>query len=218
MVSPALQGILSWEPRSQDDLEFFRRIPWCAQLLASPDVKPYTGSTPIGNARGMDPVVNGFMSGEGGILRHTTLLAASHVFPKLDPAPSDPTLSRDPNGDGPDYPIHIHLFHLGRALQGVPPTIHGGVLALLADSVLSMTALLHRDPQQQGYSAYANIRFAKPVFASSDGTATILVKSQISHRSHGGKIVVLASFEGPNGVIYATAESLLVVKKWKGKL
>ncbi|KAI0482606.1 hypothetical protein GGR56DRAFT_620765 [Xylariaceae sp. FL0804] len=224
MVGVEVQSILRWEPDSQTDYEYFRRIPWCDRTISLPGVRAYKGTIPIGTTRGMDPVIHGFMMGEGGILHSVSLLAEPNVFPELGATSMSPTV-HDPARQSKQqpvvtsgYPTHIDIFHLGPALHGVPRTIYGGVLALLADGVCGKTAYMHRDPKLQVYTAYTSVRFAKPLVTDKAGTATVLVKSQVSTRSTQGKILVVSSFEGPEGVIYATAESMLVEKAWKEKL
>lgn len=242
MVGKSVHSILSWEPESESDLEYFRNIPWCSQVFSSPGIRPYRGSFPLRNDRGMDPVIHGFMFRDGGVMRHLTLLAESGTMPRLDLDRSAASISRSPQlaldesseeNNGPEtqttsmgtttrqeeYPVHIDLYNLGRSLQGVPNTVYGGVLTLLADGVCGRTAYMHRDPQQQVYTAYTNVRFIKPLTFGPDGTATTLIKSQVSQRlTTQGTIVVCATMEGPGGVVHATAESMVMEKRWKGKL
>jgi acyl-coenzyme A thioesterase PaaI-like protein len=158
--------------------------------------------------------IHGFMLGEGGVLHYASVLAPPHTFPSLDADQCTASHSKPENA----YPIHIDLFHLGPKLRGVPFTIYGGVLALLADGVLGKTAYMHRNPKKQVVTAYTNIRFVKPLLTDKKGMATTMVKTQISSRGRDGKIIVLAVFEGPGGIVYAEAEGMLVEKEWKTKL
>lgn len=242
MVGKSVHSILSWDHESKSDLEYFRNIPWCSEVFSSPGIRPYRGSFPLRNDRGMDPVIHGFMFRDGGVMRHLSLLAESGVMSLLDvdrsteSMPLSPQLALDEpsrENNGPEtqttsmqattgqeeYPVHIDLYNLGRSLQGVPDTIYGGVLTLLADGVCGRTAYMHRDPHQQVYTAYTNVRFVKALTFGSDGTATTLIKSQVSQRlTTQGKIVVNATMEGPGGVVHATVESMIMEKPWKGRL
>ncbi|KAI1396312.1 hypothetical protein F4819DRAFT_491619 [Hypoxylon fuscum] len=221
MVGTTLHSIISWEPDSESDLKFFQSIPWCAEVICTPKVRPYQGASLLRTSRGTDPVIQGFMFRDGGILRHCSLVAEANAIPHLDSHQSGAKTpsSQDPLYTQNDYPVHIDLFTLGPALYGAPNRIHGGVLALLADGICAKAAWIHRDPTKQLSTAYTNVRFLRPSITGPDGTITIMVKSQISQQlTRQGKVVVNASFEGPGGVVYATSESMIVEKAWKTRL
>ncbi|KAF2972301.1 hypothetical protein GQX73_g1320 [Xylaria multiplex] len=247
MVAAAVHSILAWEPESEADLQFFQNIPWCAEIIKMPGVRAYRGDYPPRRERGMDPVIHGFnyrrpkrryltskvtVFREEGILRYGSFLAEPGVLPTHDVnqsegLPSGKSVStpsqREPRSavtaSQGEYPIHIDIFTLGQALYGFPRTIHGGILCLLADGICGKTAFLHRNPVNQMYTAYTNTRFIKPMIIGQDGTITIMMKTQISRvRTTEGKIVVITRFEGPGGLVYATAESMVMEKIWKGRL
>lgn len=74
-----------------------------------------------------------------------------------------------------------------------------------------MTAIVHQSPDKGVYTVYTNVRFLKPVIIGQDGTITVLLRCQIScRRTVGRKIIILASIEGHDGSLYATAESMLI--------
>ncbi|GAP91956.1 putative thioesterase superfamily protein [Rosellinia necatrix] len=229
MVRVTAHSILAWEPESEADLRFFQNIPWCAEIINLPGVKAYRGDFALRQERGMDPVIHGFMFRERGVMKYGSFLAEpgtlrpndSDQVVGLDPVTSSTSLelSSAVNTAKNEYPIHLDVFTLGQGLQGFPQTIYGGVLALLADGICGRVAFMHRDPTNQIYTAYTNTRFIKPMIADQDGTITILVKTHVSQlRSTKGKIIVTASFEGAGGLVYATAESMVVEKIWKGRL
>ncbi|GAW17949.1 hypothetical protein ANO14919_074180 [Xylariales sp. No.14919] len=233
MVAVTVHNVLAWEPESEADLRFFESIPWCARILNSPGVSAYRVDFHYRTERGMDPVIHGFMFRGRGILKYNSFLADVGALRPHDPKQS---VEIDPGSlvscashlevqsavdiSKSQYPVHIDIFTLGQDLPGFPRTIHGGVIALLADGLCARVAHMHRDPANQIYTAYTNTRFIKPMITSDDdGTITILVKAQISQlKSAEGKIVVMASFEGPGGIVYATAESMIIENVWKGRL
>ncbi|KAL7622894.1 hypothetical protein AAE478_006573 [Parahypoxylon ruwenzoriense] len=126
------------------------------------------------------------------------------------------------------FPVHLDILTLGPALQGIPRTTHGGVLALLFDAVCGRVGYLHRDPALQAYTAHTNTRFLRPLIAPSsagepgsdkEGQVTVLVRSQICAReTREGRLVVRATVEGEGGTVYAVAESMLVERMWKVRL
>ncbi|KAI0533360.1 hypothetical protein GGR58DRAFT_521612 [Xylaria digitata] len=232
MVPATVHSILAWESESEADLHFFQNIPWCAEIINMPGVRAYRGDYPPRRERGMDPVIHGFMFREGGVLRYSSFLAEPGVLPAPDanqakglpsgkfvPTPSQQELSSVVTALQGEYPIHIDILTLGQGLYGFPRTIHGGILCLLADGICGKAAFMHRNPANQMYTAYTNTRFIKPMVIGQDGTITIMMKTQISRlRTTEGKIVVITRFEGPGGLVYATAESMVMEKIWKERL
>ncbi|KAI1119838.1 hypothetical protein F5Y10DRAFT_290866 [Nemania abortiva] len=234
MVVTTVHSVIAWEPESEADLRFFQTIPWCAEIINQHGVKPYRGDFPRRHERGMDPVIHGFMFRDGGVLKSGSFLAEPGVLRVHHPHSRRiaGTVSGDPvtassHQEPPlpliasksDYPVHIDVFTLDEGLTGFSKTIYGGVIALLADGVCGKVAFMHRDPTNQLYTVYTNTRFVKPMIVDQDGTITIVVKTQIcSLQTSEGKILAIASFEGPGGIVYATAESMCREGIWKGRL
>ncbi|XDG05543.1 hypothetical protein ABKA04_005158 [Annulohypoxylon sp. FPYF3050] len=214
MVHYKLRNVLAWEPDSQANAKYFSTIPWCAKVIENPTIKPYSADFPRRSEHGGVPVIDGFMHRERAILRHSSFLQHTDTG-------DIPNISKDGctviDLSQGCFPIHIDIFALGTDLHAYPRTIYGGILTLLADGVCGKAAYMHRDLEMPGYTAYTNVKFAKPVRTDKDGCATILVRSQVNqHRSSGAKIVINAQFEGPDGVIYAIAESMTIEKTVKG--
>ncbi|KAF2965608.1 hypothetical protein GQX73_g7968 [Xylaria multiplex] len=235
MVTTSVSSVLAWEADCDSDLQYFRSLSWSAPIISKPEVRPYKAESPFRTRRGMIPVVNSFMFHKGGLLRHVSLVAPANVTtfastlsdvsaPHL---PELPTASKrrirtlgslSPRG-AEEYPIHLDFLTLGPALHGPPRTVHGGVLSLLADGICAKTAWMHKDPLKQIYTARIQIQFLKPAILDDGDTISILAKSRIvQHLTGLGKIVVIAQFEGSQGDVYATAESLLLERSWRATL
>ncbi|KAI1769362.1 HotDog domain-containing protein [Hypoxylon sp. FL1150] len=147
-----------------------------------------------------------------GILHHSAFVAEPGAI--SGPDSDDRLPSKESILAQEAYPVHLELYTLSSSLCGVPRRVHGGVICLLFDGATAMAAIAHQDPDDSRATAYTNVRFLKPVMIGEDGTATVLIKCQISRRRPAGrKIIVLASMEGPDGSLYATAESLIIEMK-----
>ncbi|KAI0179562.1 hypothetical protein GGR52DRAFT_570441 [Hypoxylon sp. FL1284] len=222
-------AILSWTPADEQavaHLEQYRLVPWLADVINLDGVRPYTADLLAGvttaTKPGLDPVLGGILARDGGVSRHICLMAAPGVLPPV---------GRKMRGRGAaklniEDDFHLDILTLGLALQGIPHTLHGGVLTMLVDAICGRVGLMHRDPRGQTYSGYTNVRFLRPIMASSVPTngsqaeeVTVLVRTQISaEKTRGGRMVVRASIEGEGGVVYAVGESLVVEKVWKARL
>ncbi|ORY62342.1 uncharacterized protein BCR38DRAFT_238140 [Pseudomassariella vexata] len=236
----------NWLPTSQPDLDYFKSLSWCNDILSNPGARPYSVDyTKYTNrpTRGGDHFVCSNFFREDCISRHLSLLLEPGALPALDktseprpkaqlqvpniPLPSRPVLTASPTADMASptavqenpFPIHVDLYTLGPDLIGVPHTIHGGLVTALIDGNTGRVGHLHRDLKKQGYSAYTNVRFLKPMVTDDTDHLDIMIKCQISSRlSEGRKAVVLASVEGPGGVVYATGEAMIVETLWKERI
>lgn len=167
---------------------------------------------------------------ESGILTETSTTSSSPAPPK--PKTRHDTVLRQSSAlcaDADRFPQHIDLYSLGPALTGLPNILHGGVIALVIDSAFGKLGMMHADLTGQFYSAYTNIRFRKPLLLQvateksriASKNVTVMVKSQVDGRltkAGSKKIYVVASVEGPDGIVYATGEGLLIEKTVKAEL
>ncbi|KAI1085036.1 hypothetical protein F5B20DRAFT_125202 [Whalleya microplaca] len=205
------------------------------------------GSKGEGNKDGgADPVLDGFMARPDGVRRHVTLLAQSGALPealergimmegrtrggdgqKQGEGQGDRRrgLEEEKEAKSPNpFPTHLDILTLGPSLHGIPHTLHGGVLTLVLDAVCGRAGFMHRDPARQVYTAYTNVAFARPVIAGAadhddEDAVTVLVRTRVCEaETRDGRMVIRASVEGEDGLVYARAESAVVEKAWKGRL
>lgn len=239
MVVQEPQNILAWEPESTAALQYFESTAWCGELLRQPELRlfcvQYEGRKP----RGWDPVVHGLLAernttgeseGEGVLHFLSGMLVPTDTtttaIPALDSVGGGPAPAlygggaRRPHNA---FPQHVNFYALGRGVAGHLRTVHGGVLALLVDSAFAQLGFVHGRPGTRFYSAYTNTRFVRPVMLPGDDEASpaveVVVSAQVdSRRTREGdrKIFVLARVEGADGVVFVTAEGLLVGKVLDG--
>lgn len=138
---------------------------------------------------------------------------------------SSPSLNSGEEEDENPYLMHLTFYTLSPALCGVPRTIYGGVITTICDTDYGRLGIIHRDPADKGYTMYTNTRFVKPIILDDNDQAIVVVESQLSHRrlppedrKRRRRMLVLASVEGPDGKVYATAESVLMETPWKERL
>ncbi|KAI1336114.1 hypothetical protein F5Y15DRAFT_219331 [Xylariaceae sp. FL0016] len=162
------------------------------------------------------------------------------------PSPPGAGLRKDggPEVDGGEdrspYPAHIDLFTLGPALNGIPSTLHGGVLTLLVDACCGRVGYMHRDAGGQAYTKYTNTRFLRPAMADGEGVVTVMVRTRVCAVrgwKGQGEMVIRCVVEGVRSrkgggglksggdgdaewerVVYAVGESCVVERMWRGRM
>ncbi|XXH04266.1 hypothetical protein Hte_010680 [Hypoxylon texense] len=80
-------AILSWTPADDiaaSHLAHFRSVPWLADIISLDGVRPYTADLLAGVTRatqpGRDPVLDGILARDGGVLRHIYLVARPGIL------------------------------------------------------------------------------------------------------------------------------------------
>jgi acyl-coenzyme A thioesterase PaaI-like protein len=85
MVTNSPHSILEWKPESKSALEYYQSVPWCAQIISDPRIRPYRADYPNRPSPvGSDPFLHGILSREGGLSRYLSFMAEAGVFPALD--------------------------------------------------------------------------------------------------------------------------------------
>ncbi|KAK8030071.1 hypothetical protein PG993_011362 [Apiospora rasikravindrae] len=193
------QRILAWEPESKEALQYFCSIPWCHRLLLSDSaLRPFKVDYMNRTVHGWDPVVSGLLArpDAAGIRCFLSTLTEAGNFAQLDhPKSAAKGYGKTPEETSPNhlrltpaskptpqqtnpFPQHVNFYAIGADLAGVPNTAHGGVIALLVDSICGQIGLVHSGPRGQFYSAYTNVRFLRPLIIPPSMQKTIAQKQR----------------------------------------
>jgi thioesterase superfamily protein 4 len=184
-------------------LSHFASTPWCAKLMADPQLRPIR--TPTREPK--DP------SSEDSLLAHTlatpeTIRAWQSYY--RPPTASNPAAAATAAGE------ICSLLYFGSGLDGHPRVAHGGILSALIDEAMAMVAYAHLPTGKHVYTAFIKVGFRRPV----ETPGALLLRSWIDERSGGRKMWLRANVEDGEGRVCAEGEGLFVVidGKLKAKL
>eukprot|EP01035_Chromulina_nebulosa_P017099 gene17099-22612_t len=98
------------------------------------------------------------------------------------------------------------IITFGKALNGHPGVVHGGITALLIDNTFGWLFFSLKTPMAM--TANLNINYRRPILA---GT-TVVLKAKLSSKE-GRKLFMSASMENENGEVLADSTTLFIMKK-----
>lgn len=179
------------EASQEPDLAHFQNIPWCAQLLSSPNIVV----TPT-NSREYKASTEDSLFAET-FNTNDTISACLSFYSR--PAPGTPRIEE----------IHT-LLTLGHSLNGYPAIAHGGVVATIIDEVMGTLLLVNRRPgfgatQVEAVTAYLNVTYLKPV----ETPGTVLVSARFKEIT-GRKFFLEATVKSGSGDVLSKAEALYI--------
>ncbi|KAK8116418.1 uncharacterized protein PG998_004699 [Apiospora kogelbergensis] len=162
MVVACPQRILAWKPESDEALEYFCSIDWCRDILVTPGLDLFKCDYVHRKHLGWDPVVSGILARRdvAGVRHFLSSIVRPGVLPPLNQSRN---MSSHHPSPGNPFPQHINFYTIGADLAGIPNTAHGGIIALLIDSVFAQLGFLHSNLQKQFYSSFTNVRFLRPL-------------------------------------------------------
>lgn len=186
----------------EDEINHFLAIPWCAKLLAAPNliVAPVFSRAPSSDST---PLEDAFFSQT--LKTPTTIPALVCFYPR--PAAG----SKDDEDDTLLLPQLHTLAALEGHVNGYDGLCHGGVVAALFDEILS---LLHPGSRWRAYktgrarsvvTASLHTTYLKPVRTPGTYLFTVRVR-----RVEGRKVFVEGEMEDEVGVKLARAEALFI--------
>jgi acyl-coenzyme A thioesterase PaaI-like protein len=175
----------------EPDLIHFQEIPWCAELLSSPNIvitptesREYKAST------------------EDALFAETfktddTISACISFYPRYSP------------GARRIEEVHT-LLTLGYRLNGYPGRAHGGVLATVIDEVMGILLGINKRlgliaTRGDTVTAYLNVSYVKPV----QTPGTVLVSARFKEVM-GRKHFLEATIKDGGGAVLARAEALFI--------
>lgn len=167
-----------------------RRIDWCAKILDNPSLTPVYTLTREPKESTEDSLI-------------------AETFGTKDTIHTWETFYKHhKSSDDKSAPIGgtITILGIGSGLNGHPKMLHGGTVAAIMDEAITSLAGWHNSPGMSGYTAYIKVDYKKPVPTPS----TFLVRVLLEGRSSGRKQWLKGTFEDGKGIIFATAESLVV--------
>jgi acyl-coenzyme A thioesterase PaaI-like protein len=177
---------------SQQTVDHFKSIPWCAVYLEDISFKPYYQS------RYVTP-------GEGHTLTGRTWNTYDTIVDLLSTYRTPTTTSQGTTLRG-----EVRRFYtLGKGMNAHPGLLHGGVIATLLDSTLGSAAAM-ANPKETLFTVQLNVAYKYPVATP----ATVLVRSWVE-RQEGRKTWVKGRIESGTGELHAEAEGLWLKTKPK---
>lgn len=190
------------ETSQEPDLAHFENIPWCAQLLSSPNIV----ITPT-NSREYKASTEDALFAE--TFKTDDTISACLSF-----------YSRPASGLHRIEEIHT-LLTLGYRLNGYPARAHGGIVATIIDEVMGMLLSVNKGlgliaTQGDTMTAYLNVTYLKPV----ETPGTVLVSARFKEVI-GRKHFLEATIKAGSGEVLSKAEALwigLERSESKGKL
>jgi acyl-coenzyme A thioesterase PaaI-like protein len=190
------------ETSQEPDLAHFENIPWCAQLLSSPNII----ITPT-NSREYKASTEDALFAET-FKTDDTISACLSFYSR--PAPGLHRIEE----------IHT-LLTLGYRLNGYPACAHGGIVATIIDEVMGMLLSVNKRlgliaTQGDTMTAYLNVTYLKPV----ETPGTVLVSARFKEVM-GRKHFLEATIKAGSGEVLSKAEALwigLERSESKGKL
>ncbi|KAI9781795.1 MAG: hypothetical protein M1816_002185 [Peltula sp. TS41687] len=175
------------------DLTYFQSIPWCAELLASPDlaIPPSLSRQPKASTE--DAL---FAS----TLKSDATIRAYLAFHKR------PVAARAARVDE----LHT-LLSLGDGVNGYPHVCHGGIISTIMDEVMGslLVANVRVGNHEIGadpVTASMKVTYLKPVATPQ----TVVVTARLSEIRGRRKYVVEASLKDGQGTVLAKAESVWI--------
>ena len=180
------------EANQEPDLAHFQKIPWCAQLLSSPNIT----ITPTYSRQYKASTEDALFAET--LKTNDTIRAGISFHPRHVP--------------GAHQIEEVHtLLTLGYRLNGHPGRAHGGVLASVMDEVMASLLSINKRMglvalRGDTLTAYLNVSYVKPV-----GTpGTVLVSARFKEIM-GRKHFLEATIKGGDGVVLSRAEALFIV-------
>jgi acyl-coenzyme A thioesterase PaaI-like protein len=177
---------------AQADLAYFQKIPWCAQLLLTPDII----ITPVNSREYKESTEDALFS---------------KTFNKPDTIERCLSFYKRPEADRIDD-IYM-LLSLGYRLNGHPGIAHGGVLATIIDEGMGILVGINKRlglvaGKGNTMTAYLNVTYVKPVATPQ----TVLVSARLKEVK-GQKHFLEATIKNGKGELLSKAEALFVVIK-----
>ena len=172
----------------------FDDLPWCQELLNSPDIKDITIPT-----RQPPPPADRIIT--------------NTLFNKT--WRSDTTVRawkslQQRNVMGPDaYPENYLLLSLGTGLDSHHKKLHGGACATMLDQAVGITSFEAVGPT---FTKELNVRYEEKVPLPS----CVLCRSKVTRRK-GRAVWISASIEDGKGKVYCDAEALCIIPPQEGK-
>ena len=190
-----------------DDHDFFRSIPWCAKLLAEPDVVVVATSVRERKASTEDEVA-------AVTLKTNDTIPAWLTFYKK---PLHPAEGSAPT-DGAPVDEVFNLLHLGPGVNGYAHHASGGIVGVLFDECMAILGRLNSAGGKftaAGVCVTANlhIRYLKTI----PTPGVYLVMARLAEVK-GRKFYLQGEIRDREGVVLASAESLWVEVKAETKL
>ncbi|RYP64402.1 hypothetical protein DL769_006683 [Monosporascus sp. CRB-8-3] len=181
------------EPENED-LKFFKGIPWCAKHLSSPDVAIWV---PSWKRKSAAPEATLFFKRT---LNTADTLPAVVAFHHGKQARADSFLAE----------LRV-LVALGEGVTGFPGVLHGGAVSAIFDEALGMLVDLNKERGVRALkgtymTAYLNTSFLRPVPAAPG--AVLVVARLAGLESH--KMLIEGTMRDENGTVLAKAEALFV--------
>lgn len=188
------------QPHDDDEVAYFRSIPWCAAHLGAPGLTV----APV-FSRSIKPRFEDALFAQA-LKTHDTIRAFVCFYPR-PPEPDEARL----------LPRVRALASLGSLVSGYGGVVHGGIVACLFDEVLS---LIHPGSRWRTGSdaavgpsvvtAYLNTTYLRPVETPGDYLVTVWL-----NKAEGRKVFVEGVMEDEKGEKLARAEALFVEARGK---
>ncbi|KAJ9640128.1 uncharacterized protein PV06_10658 [Exophiala oligosperma] len=215
MTTPTWAHFLAFinsTPAPEDELDYFRSLPWTKDYLDNPEFKAVQTTSRIPKSTNDDNFFARTLQGDDTIQHWLALIPKAFVpLPQQTDTPPIGTL----NGRTTRKIRDTHqsdlllLLHLNNGLNGFADVVHGGALCAIFDEALSFCVEARRqlttDARELIYTAKLTISYLAPVRSPS----TVVVKCWLE-AAHGRKWYVRGQLIGEDGTIYSEAEGLWV--------
>ena len=176
---------------SAPDQEYFQSIPWCAKLLAEPNVVIVPTPSRQRKESTEDELVAVTLNAEKSI-------------------PSWLTFYKRPIVGTTGVDEVYNLLSLGPGVNGYAHLVAGGIIALILDECMGILGLVSRSLGQKAAEGFVvtaklNINYLKAV-----PTPGIYLATATFRKVKGRKIYIGASIKNEEGAVLATADSLWI--------
>jgi acyl-coenzyme A thioesterase PaaI-like protein len=181
-------------------IEYFKTVPWAADLINDPTWEPVDTSTRVPKQTTEDAFFAETLNTERTIRRILTLRPRARKGGELE-------ISQVRT-----------ILEVGPGVNGHPGLAHGGFVATLLDEVFGILIAFKLKAEKEGarnqgwetrnlpiFTAYLKTNYKKPV-----PTPSVLLCTATFDRREGKKIFVSGTVEDGKGLVYVTAEALFI--------
>lgn len=205
MYKRTYRELISTLPVSQEDVDFFAKLPFARPYLdKSSPYRPVPFVTRYDKGDSSDKFFNNTINSNDTVPRVLALMRKE--YPLQSPATNN---EESDQPKGPEEPHFIAFCQLESGVNGYINTTHGGVLAALLDETLGLCAETYRvfvsDEQENLLTARLEVNYHSPVPTPS----AIVIKTWVK-RKEDRKWFLEAHILDQEGLMKATAKSLYI--------